>query len=538
MRRTKGKRLFLVMFIITVLFISAPAIIGKFKIIRFSGLKGTVEKVPKPELSFATFYDMSFQDKAEKYVSQNFGFREPVIRFYNQIIWELFHKTYNDKVSIGKERWLYEPWYVDEYFGTINYLDDTIKLREEFDRQSDYIYQISSILNAYETKLIVLMVPGKPQIYPEYLPEHKGSPDSVTIRANDYYTKKFEELGIDHINYTEWFVEQKEADSFLLFPQTGTHWSNTASLYAMDSLIKYMEATSGINMHNLSIGKLHARKTAKTPDDDLEQLLNLMHPIKKDAILYADVDVISDSTAYRPNILVIGDSYFWNMDYSVPLDELFNRHPFWYYNSKVYFDENHTSVKDLNMVEELIRSDFVILLFSAYPMYYFSCNFAHNALLKLYVSPETIDSLIEEKAKSIRKQPKYMDFIIEKAAKSNSSIESAIYNDAKYLVFKNPENIYTELKNRNIPQRHSSDVEKYYYLYKDPHSESYIRNRDSYGDYIIPDMETRIEEVIKSMKRNPEWMNTLQEKARRDNISLEEAMYQDAKWIIKKRNKQ
>ena len=519
------------MFCITMLFISTPMVVQQTKIVKFKALNGVFQKVSKPKLTYANYKNMSYQVNIEKYISQNFGFREPVLRCYNQLVWDLFDKTCTDRIYVGKDNWLYEPWYVDEYFGTLEYFDDTVALRKEFDRQIGYIYQISEALKANETELIVMMVPGKPHIYPEYLQESDKNPDSVGIRANDYYTEKFSELGVNHINFTDWFLKTKEADSFMVFPKTGTHWSNMAAVYITDSLIKYIEATSGMNMHNLSIGNLHPGKI-REPDNDLEKILNLVRPINRDLMQYADFSVAKDSLAYKPNLLVIGDSYFWNIANQIPLDNIFSRYPYWYYNNTIYFDPEHNNIKQVDLVEELIQSDVVLLLFSAYPMYYFSCGFSHVALTELYFSPDMIDSLVNDRIMSINSHPEQVEMIKGKAQKKNISLEQAIYDDAKYLIYNNPERTFKELADRKVPTTYSSKVYEYYNMYKNPTSKKYIRKADKYGEVSEPTMEDKIAKVIENMKSNPEWMNNLQEKANKTGKSLDEIMYRDAKWMV------
>ena len=50
-------------------------------------LKGVFEPTPKPELTFDNYKSNIYQTQIEKYTSEHFGLREPVIRLYNQYVW-------------------------------------------------------------------------------------------------------------------------------------------------------------------------------------------------------------------------------------------------------------------------------------------------------------------------------------------------------------------------------------------------------------------------------------------------------------------
>ena len=71
-----------------------------------------------PELSFETFSNGKYQTQLEKYTSENFGFREFVIRLYNQYIWSCYHKTYSHFLIPGKGNWLFYTEAVNDYYGT------------------------------------------------------------------------------------------------------------------------------------------------------------------------------------------------------------------------------------------------------------------------------------------------------------------------------------------------------------------------------------------------------------------------------------
>ena len=104
--------------VLTVVVLLLPLLqdyVFKFKI---KELYGVLFWTPKPEMTFQTVYSGHYQTNIEKYISENFGFREPTIRFYNQYLWDFYKKTPVEYVVQGKDGWLYFIQNVNEYYGT------------------------------------------------------------------------------------------------------------------------------------------------------------------------------------------------------------------------------------------------------------------------------------------------------------------------------------------------------------------------------------------------------------------------------------
>jgi hypothetical protein len=87
---------------------------GLFK---FKKLYGAMEEQPKPRLTAQQWLDCSFQDGAEAYLQQHYGFREPLTRLYNQYIWDCYGLTFAKErnwVFVSDDGWYYESSYVQE----------------------------------------------------------------------------------------------------------------------------------------------------------------------------------------------------------------------------------------------------------------------------------------------------------------------------------------------------------------------------------------------------------------------------------------
>ena len=84
-----------------------PILQEHFRLMSLKPLNGVVVEEEKPECSKGSYVSGHYQKQMEAYLGQHFGFREPVIRIYNQYLWNFYRKTYARDVAVGKKEWLY-----------------------------------------------------------------------------------------------------------------------------------------------------------------------------------------------------------------------------------------------------------------------------------------------------------------------------------------------------------------------------------------------------------------------------------------------
>ena len=178
----------------------------------------------------------------------------------------------------------------------------------------------------------------------------------------------------------QWLKEQRDTLPFDVMTKYGTHWSNAACVYSFDSIVRYMQSSDATPFVKLSISKPYIDKK-RHPDDDLYQLLNLIFPSRGEKYKYMDVSVAECKK--KPKLLVIGDSFFWNVRYNFPLKDIFSSAHYWFYNNSVYFDENHHNVSEVNLSEELATTDYIMLSYCTGQLYELGNGFIEKALATL-----------------------------------------------------------------------------------------------------------------------------------------------------------
>ena len=392
----KSRKL-VILFTLTAVLLFAFAIQQATGIFSFKELSGVTEAQAKPDFSFEKFREGTYQSEIEAYLTQHYGFREPLTRLYNQNLWTFFHYSQvveDQRIVITDDNWIFEPATVEEYYQGRAYYngeDFTDNLLKQFEAEAQRLLQIQKMLEPYGTHLFVALLPGKEQICPEHLPKNTQYFKEKKITAFGFYSKRLKELGVNHINLAECFMEMKGKVNYPLFPQTGTHWSNLAAIHSADTLIRYMEYLSDSNMVNLTMGSMFQR-TLK-PDADLESLMNLIWPLQKAPNFLAEACYDYDTTAWRPRLLTIGDSFYWNILNFTPVWDVFKGVPYWYYNSTAYFNDDDLKVthktSELDVLQEVIDADFVMLSYSTVNLYNMSHGFSQNLLNKLIQNQQT-----------------------------------------------------------------------------------------------------------------------------------------------------
>lgn len=484
--------------ILTMIFFLLVFLQEKTHFVEVKPLGGVVEEVGCPKFTMQSYADRSYQNNLENFSKQNFGFREWFIRFYNQYIWD-FYGTTKACVSVGRDGWLYESQYVEEYYQSrmYDYTDDPDVIKEKFRKEAVRLYKLQEILKEFGVTLFVMIEPGKERVFSEHLPAGDDYTRPMGVKAVDYYPYLFDSLGVNYVNFSKYFVEQKGKVDYPLFPQTGTHWSNIAALHSADSLIRYMEHIGKKNIHNISVGAARYEKI-RDPDDDLEQMMNLLREIPKVPNMYAPVSVDNDTSAEKPRMIVIGDSFFRNFVNEVPLDSIFSEKQYWYYNSTIYYNPNFNSTSEIDLVSELLGTDYVMISYCPANMYYLGNGFISKSLVQFCYDDRQVESTISHIMSKMEADENWMASLYEKADAKGAGIEDVMREDAEYLIYTNPENYFEELGVSEVLS---------------------IRNKDM--------SIKRIKEQIYSYSV---WLDEVKRKAEEWNVSLDSAVTRDAIW--------
>ena len=546
----------IVLFTILMVLLFLPMLQAHVLLIPLKPLNGVTIETEKPEFELESYRSGAYAKQEEAYVGEHFGFREPIIRLYNQYLWSCYKKTYAHDVMAGKQGWLYTPESVSDYYGTelLNWQPSVEEARRNFEREVKYLCHARDILKENDVELLAFIAPEKSFVYPEYLPD--GKHDTTTINACATFLHRFEENGFPCIDMTSWFKQMKDTVDYPVIPQTGAHWVFPA-VYAADSLFRFMGELKGIELPKLRYGALHESDNHGT-DNDLERLLNLSLPIRKRQGYSptAEVTVEHRTNSVKPRVLFIGNSFMWGFATRLPMKEVFDEVEFWYYFSTAYTGDPLTpsgNVVDLNLLEKLLDFDYIVWFTTGNQLNKGTNGFANSVILTLGVDDSIRQAYIDRIADTICRD-----------AINRVSTDSIIRKEAIAILHNHPE-IIPELnaetlttQNSNIPYaKVTKDIRKDSIWMAALNAQAFLRSatmdqmlhaevdRIKAGKPLYKDQAEEIrfsllvqEEVRQRIERIPnhkELMESIREKAIRLNKPLDKAIKDDAIWITREK---
>lgn len=497
----------LILFILTVFILFLPMAQEHLELFEFRALTGVVAEDPQPKNDLSHFTNQSLQRWIESHLQLNYGFHEPLTRLYNQYRWDVFDQSNlleKKRLFIDEEGWIYESQHVEEYYAGKGryYAKDSLGMAKFFGEEALRLYQIQQILETQGTHLFVLLLPGKEQVYPEHVPATDKYPHTKQFSATEFYHETFDELGVNYIDVGQWFVQMKDTVDFPLYPQTGTHWSNYSALFVADSLIRYMEQLGRIKMEHFTIGE--REECTVYPDDDLEQLMNLARPMPKRPNYQASYTIIDDSTATRPYIITIGDSYYWNLLNATPFGKVMRDLRYWYYFNTVYYDPLHNNIKEVDVLQDVIDADFVMLAYCTPQIYNMSQGFSQRLLLDMCCNKEDIALAQKKLVNEIRNTPVWIGKINELVDEYGYNIDTILNQEAQNAIQKHPSQ-YIPALNDTIPAKRS----RKFTIAINRHNVEFIT-------------------TVNGIRQNPHWYELIVKQAEELHLPVEEVLYINA----------
>lgn len=563
----KPKKTLTILFVLTMILLFSFSIQQWLPIASSKSLDGVYNPAPEPDFTWENYCNTDFQAQTERYLSEHYGFRKLLIRLYNQFLYDFFRKTYSEEVVIGKDYWSYYIQHVNEYYGTEMYrwYDSKEEACADFDRQARLMWKLRGVLKDYGIEFLMFMAPDKGFLYPEHLPDREF--DTTTVNAREYYSAKFDEYGFPYIEMTKWFLELKEADTlpYSLMPQAGAHWGFSAVL-AADSLFHFMGNLNGQRFPEMKVGPLHeSSQQIKTGDRDLENILNLMRilPHKYDKLLDAEVTIVRDSATIWPSVLFVGNSFLWRMHDFIPFDDMFSHSEYWFYNSTANFGKNYsqtTSVEELDILQKLLDSDYVVWFTDGNQMYKTSYGFVESALMNLCLEDKSVQKTLNHIMDSLSN-----DSLTLLKTKDMNNVErnAFIWGTANTTLKKGLEQYFPVLAGDSIPSTRNTRIPEVLTIKKiksDPdwimalrgqavkqnttlddimkvEAQNILNDRPLIRDNSEPItreayLESLTQDMIKEICNNPNLTEQIKEKAKKNGKTFEEQLQADACWII------
>jgi len=319
-------------------------------------LAGVEDPQTKPTYNSSDFLTGKFQKDFNGWFNQNLGLRSYFLKTYNQIFYTFFNASPNTSVIIGKKGYLFETEYINDYCigSTLPKSDVEIMAK-----------QIKDVQNIFQSKgicFILNITPSKAAIYPEYIPDNLIEVKNKT-RNYDLFIKYLDKYGVNYVDGHLITQKQKKTINEPLFCKSGLHWNLFGAYFTTAKLLNKVEELTKRDLPNIHYENLIWDNKPIGSDLDLARLLNLWITPSKNKTPHLEFNSNADKIDFKPNILIIGDSFNWQI-----LDILDKCHVssqldlYYYYESQYNYPYGNKQPLDrLNWDEEIFNRDVIIL---------------------------------------------------------------------------------------------------------------------------------------------------------------------------------
>ena len=250
------------------IFIFFPLINSLLRIVPAYPLEEKRAAAPAPVLRFDPLF--SFFRQHRRYYRERMVYRSYGIHLNNALKLSLFGHSPLDKVLLGKERWLFyardfQGRQLTDYYRNLNPFTP-----EELDRWAAALQARRGWLQERGILHLLLVVPNKATIYPDYLPDRirKANPGS---RLDQLLKVLKEQTAVDFIDLRP--VLRRGRETLPVYHRTDSHWNDYGAYLTHRAIIRFLEKRCfPVRPQPLDAYRI---RTVDSPGGDLAVMLSL-----------------------------------------------------------------------------------------------------------------------------------------------------------------------------------------------------------------------------------------------------------------------
>ena len=402
-------------------------------------LEGYTQPVEKVSPNIGNVLDGSYQQYLDEAAAANFGGRSFFIRCYNQFMYSLFHEITNNTIIVGKNGEMFLKQYTDDVSGvTLKEKFGTADSAKTTARQNVIrTLELIDSLKAHNIAFLVVLAPSKTAIYPEWLPDSIRS-DGFSLQNE--YAALFKEYDIPHINFIPIFNTLKTSEKYPLYTKYGTHWSHGTMPFVADTLLRAMEGLTKSSLPHIKLIDSNITRKYARSDRELESTCNLLFPLRHPPMPWPKYTLCDIPNNYqKPNLLVIADSYFTQLE-SSPFTEAFGNVDYWKYNETSYskIPERQNQIAYIDRYAAITDADVVMVMFTTMFAYDYMFGFVETALRTfeegdVYDASQYVEEQINFIIQRIKSDPEWLHKVEEQAKKEHITLEESLRRNAQYV---------------------------------------------------------------------------------------------------------
>ena len=419
-------------FIVLLAVLFLPMLQTFFHVVDEKPLDGAFVEAKKPVVNIRTLFNETAQDSLMTWCTEQTGFRKPMIRLNNQLLYSAFGKVSAIGPVKGKDGYTF----IEESY-IISYTGETYIGKDAIEKNTSQLKLIQDMLRA---------VLGKASYYPELIPDKYIAKRNTTNNYQEYL-KAFADQGVEMIDFNHWLCGKKGTEAHPVYCNLSAHWTVYTASLAMDSLVRYMEDKTQQEQAHFHIDGFDTTYLMNQ-DDDLYRMMNLMFPMKHNTI---DQPQFGFTEGYKPKVLAISDSYWWTVyAWNVALPQnLFSDGGFWFYNKTIYPERSPIqNVEAVDYRQEIENQEFVLLVCTEATNHLWPYGFIERYLsgydnMFRYKQPEQYDAAdslylvfrnaeIEKNIQRIKDVPEWLESVTRQADEKGITLEQSLWDNAEY----------------------------------------------------------------------------------------------------------
>jgi len=182
-------------------------------------LKLDIKSLIRYPLNFQTFFN------------DNFGFRNDLVRIHNYLMVFLLKTSPDSHFIIGRDGWIFDNWQdsVDYYRGIKPFS------REQLDTWRQVLENRKNQLARIGIKYLVVVVPNKHTIYPEFFPRSLNRVSGIS-RLDQLLQYLGDDSGVTVLDLRGPLLRAK--DKGLLYGTSYSHWNDLGAFSAYQEIIR------------------------------------------------------------------------------------------------------------------------------------------------------------------------------------------------------------------------------------------------------------------------------------------------------------
>jgi hypothetical protein len=309
-------------------------------------LGGAYQEVPLPTWSWDSFERGTFQSEAEQHAKTQVGYYTTLVRWFNEWRWTLLHTT-NKGLTRGSGEVVFEDSYGEAALGVDFVGQDSARARVAL------LQVVADTLARRNIAVVLAIAPGKAEMRrSDWSRTWQRFPQGETNLST--YNKLLKNSSINYVSLYDWLLEVDDTLSYPLYPDMGIHIARRAEFWVADTLVKAMSHAMNTHLPTLRRGDVHLARYPEGRDYDVAQAMNLW--CQRDMELkFVDYQYQREGADTTARVLVVADSYYWEMFNNGLSAKALNGGSFWYYSAVAYPEsyQTHTEVGSLDLKAEL-----------------------------------------------------------------------------------------------------------------------------------------------------------------------------------------